>query len=276
MAQESAYDGMAARQVPVEDTQTRVRRTLATTGTLILVWIGIGFFLAIIFTRVIGLDLSFMRQWFAFIALGLPMTLFVSVVSICLAMVLALFGALGRLSKNPVLFGISTFYVSLIRGTPLLVQVYFVYLALPQVGIVLDAVPAGIIALSVCYGAYLTETFRAGIQSISHGQTEAAYALGMTYAQCMRRVILPQAFRVVIPPVGNEFVAMLKDSSLVSVMGVWEILFRAQKIGRQYFRSMETLIIAALFYWMLVIVFQTVQARLEARMARSERELAAH
>jgi polar amino acid transport system permease protein len=92
----------------------------------------------------------------------------------------------------------------------------------------------------------------------------------------MRRVILPQAFRVVIPPVGNEFVAMLKDSSLVSVMGVWEILFRAQKIGRQYFRSMETLIIAALFYWMLVIVFQTVQARLEARMARSERELAAH
>ena len=276
MAQESAYGGMAARQAPVEDMQTRVRRTLATTGTLILVWIGIGFFLAIIFTQVIGLDLSFMRQWFAFIALGLPMTLFVSVVSICFAMVLALFGALGRLSKNPVLFGISTFYVSLIRGTPLLVQVYFVYLALPQVGIVLDAVPAGIIALSVCYGAYLTETFRAGIQSISHGQTEAAYALGMTYAQCMRRVILPQAFRVVIPPVGNEFVAMLKDSSLVSVMGVWEILFRAQKIGRQYFRSMETLIIAALFYWMLVIVFQTVQARLEARMARSERELAAH
>ena len=276
MAQESAYGGMAARQVPVEDMQTRVRRTLATTGTLILVWIGIGFLLAIIFTRVIGLDLSFMRQWFAFIAIGLPMTLFVSVVSICFAMVLALFGALGRLSKNPVLFGISTFYVSLIRGTPLLVQVYFVYLALPQVGIVLDAVPAGIIALSVCYGAYLTETFRAGIQSIGYGQTEAAYALGMTYAQCMRRIILPQAFRVVIPPVGNEFVAMLKDSSLVSVMGVWEILFRAQKIGRQYFRSMETLIIAALFYWMLVIVFQTVQARLEARMARSERELAAH
>jgi polar amino acid transport system permease protein len=276
MAEETAYGGMAARQVPIEDVQARTRRTLSTTGTLILVWIGIGFVLAFVFTQVIGLDLSFMRQWFAFIAIGLPMTLFVSVVSICLAMVLALFGALGRLSKNPVLFGISTFYVSLIRGTPLLVQVYFVYLALPQVGIVLDAVPAGIIALSVCYGAYLTETFRAGIQSIGHGQTEAAYALGMTYAQCMRRIILPQAFRVVIPPVGNEFVAMLKDSSLVSVMGVWELLFRAQKIGRQYFRSMETLIIAALFYWILVIVFQTLQARLEARLARSERELAAH
>ncbi len=100
------------------------------------------------------------------------------------------------------------------------------------------------------YGAYMTETFRAGIQSIGKGQREAAAALGMTYWQTMRLIILPQAARVVIPPVGNEFIAMTKDSALVSVIGVQELLWRSQKVGQQYFHSMETLLIAAVFYWM--------------------------
>jgi polar amino acid transport system permease protein len=276
MTQDSAYGDMAARQVPLEALSTRLRTIVATGGAVILVWVGIFIGLGLVFTQLIKLDFSFMQKWFWFIAEGLSMTLLVSVVSIAVAILLALIGALGRLSRNPLFFGIATFYVSLIRGTPLIVQVFFVYLALPQVGIVLDAVPAGIIALSINYGAYMTEIFRAGIQSISHGQTEAAYALGMTYGQCMRRIILPQALRLVIPPVGNEFVAMLKDSALVSFMGVWELLFRAEKIGRQYFRSMETLLIAALFYWILTIIFQTVQSRLEGYLARSERELVAH
>ena len=235
--------------------------------------------------KFLGLDFLFMKKWTGFILQGTGFTLFVSVVAISLACLIALVGALGRLSRNPLANGIATFYVSLVRGTPLLVQVFMWYLALPQLGqaleevgitgaqnlLTLPAIPAGILALGVCYGAYMTETFRAGIQSIHVGQTEAAQALGMTESQVNRRIILPQALRVIIPPVSNEFIAMIKDSSLVSLMGVWEISYRATKIGRRYFRSLEMFIMAALFYWVLCIILQAVQERIEAHMARGER-----
>ena len=148
---------------------------------------------------VLGLDFKFMLKWLPFILIGGGYTLLVAFLAITLACFLAVIGALGRLSKNPVLNSIATTYVSLIRGTPLLVQVYMWYLALPQIGKALEglgivgiqrlftlpAVPAGILALGVCYGAYMTETVRAGIQSIKIGQTEAAKALGMTNSQTM-------------------------------------------------------------------------------------------
>jgi polar amino acid transport system permease protein len=171
------------------------------------------------------------------------------------------------------LYGASTFYVSVIRGTPLIVQVFVIYLGLPQLGIILSAIPAGIIALSVNYGAYMTEIFRGGIQAISRGQVEAAYSLGMTYTQMMKRVVLPQALRIIIPATGNEFIAMLKDSSLVAFLGVWELFFRAQKVGRQNFRNMETLLIAALFYWMVTILFQYFQGRLENKLAKGSTKI---
>ncbi len=221
--------------------------------------------------RRFNLDLPFMQHFLPFIMAGSGLTMFVSAISIVLATVLALFGALGRLSKNPIANGISGFYISLIRGTPLLVQIYIWYLGLPRLDIILSAVPAGILALSVNYGAYMTEIFRAGIQAVSKGQYEAAAAMGMSRAQTLRRIVLPQAFRIVIPPIGNEFIAMMKDSSLVSLMGVWELTFRAGKIGRQYFRNIETFIIAAAFYWILTVIFQFLQGNLEAYMARGER-----
>ena len=249
----------------------------------------------------LGMDFKFMAKWVHFILAGLGFTLLVTVLAISLACIFALLGALGRLSKNPVANGIATTYVSVIRGTPLLVQVYMWYLALPQLGqalnktaetffpsitsamlqaglpslqkiFTLPAIPAGIMALSVCYGAYMTETFRAGIQSINIGQREAAQALGMTQGQIMRRVILPQALRVIIPPVSNEFIAMVKDSSLVSLMGVWEMSYRALKIGRRYFMSLEMLLMAATIYWVICTILQAVQAKIEARMAKGERE----
>lgn len=222
--------------------------------------------------RRFNLDIPFMQHFLPFIMAGSGLTMFVSAVSIVLATILALFGALGRLSKNPFANGVSGFYISLIRGTPLLVQIYIWYLGLPRLGIILSAVPAGILALSVNYGAYMTEIFRAGIQAVSKGQHEAAAAMGMSRAQTLRRIVLPQAFRIVIPPIGNEFIAMMKDSSLVSLMGVWELTFRAGKIGRQYFRNIETFIIAAAFYWILTVVFQFLQGNLEAYMARGERK----
>ncbi len=234
---------------------------------------------------VLGLDFKFMGKWLGFILTGLGFTLLVSVLAISLACVLSVIGALGRLSRNPVFNATATLYVSLIRGTPLLVQVYMWYLALPQIGgalqelgfvgiqkyLTLPAIPAGIMALAVCYGAYMTETVRAGIQSIKIGQSEAARALGMTGAQTMRRVIFPQALRVIIPPVSNEFIAMVKDSSLVSLMGVWELSFRAIKIGRRYFQSLEMLIMVAVIYWVMCIILQTIQEKIEKHMARGER-----
>jgi polar amino acid transport system permease protein len=239
---------------------------------------------------VLGLDFKFMGKWLGFILTGLGFTLLVSILAISLACVFSVIGALGRLSRNPVFNAMATLYVSLIRGTPLLVQVYMWYLdmwylALPQIGgaleklglvgiqkyLTLPAIPAGIMALAVCYGAYMTETVRAGIQSIKIGQTEAAKALGMTGAQTMRRVIFPQALRVIIPPVSNEFIAMVKDSSLVSLMGVWELSFRAVKIGRRYFQSLEMLILVAVIYWVMCIILQTIQEKIEKHMARGER-----
>ncbi len=284
---------------------TQLRSRFATQTAL--TWVGV-FVLLIIFFAFIKLQPSFLFQlcagpacipakglpsgviqlgalsitwsgWLFFILSGLGITLLVSVLSIALAVILAFIGALGRLSKNPLFFGPATFYTSLFRGIPLIVQVFFWYLALPQVripgilesGIVLDPMVAGIFALAVCYGAYMTETFRAGIQSISKGQTEAAVALGMTRSQTMTHIILPQAVRIVIPPIGNEFIAMTKDSAMVKFMGVWELFFRADKVGRQYYRNFETLIVAALVYWIMTIILQYFQSKLETRLARGDR-----
>jgi polar amino acid transport system permease protein len=235
--------------------------------------------------NIIKLDFQFMLKWLPFVLAGSGFTFLVAFLAISLACFLAVVGALGRMSKNPILNSMATSYVSLIRGTPLLVQVYMWYLALPQIGKALEdlgiegiqalftlpAVPAGILALGVCYGAYMTETVRAGIQSIKLGQTEAAKALGMNEVQTMKRVIFPQALRVIIPPVSNEFIAMIKDSSLVSLMGVWELSYRAIKIGRRHFQSLEMLIMVALIYWAMCILLQYAQEKFEAYMARGDR-----
>jgi polar amino acid transport system permease protein len=226
--------------------------------------------------RQFNLDLAFMGHFFDFIMEGSWLTFRISAFSIALAVVLALLGALGRLSTNAIANGVSGFYISVIRGTPLLVQIYIWYLGLPRLDIILPAFWAGFLALGVNYGAYMTEIFRAGIQAIGIGQHEAAQALGMTRTQTLRRIVLPQAFRIVIPPIGNEFIAMMKDSSLVSIMAVWELSFRAQKIGRQYFRSLETFMIAAAFYWILTVIFQFLQGRLETYMARGDRPVVTH
>jgi polar amino acid transport system permease protein len=166
--------------------------------------------------------------------------------------------------------------VSLVRGTPLLVQILFIFLALPQVIPGVSGVPAvalGIFALAFNYGAYMTETFRAGIQAVPRGQTEAAQALGMPGRTRMRRIVLPQAVRIITPAIGNEFISMIKDSSLVSVIAVPELLWRAQRVGQSNFRTLETLLIAAAIYWALTIVLSIVQDRLEKRMAESDRRI---
>lgn len=222
--------------------------------------------------KTISLDFEFIRTNVRFISEGVILTVVLSISSIALASMLALLGALGRLSKFPPAYALSTFYISLIRGTPLLLQIFFFFLALPQMGIRLSGWWAGILALGLNYGAYMTEIFRAGIQSIDIGQREAAMAIGMMPGQIMRRVVLPQALRVVIPPIGNEFIAMLKDTSLIAMTGfVWELLWRARKVGVGSFRSLEALLIAAVFYWMITIMFSAVQSRIETRLGKGRR-----
>ena len=220
----------------------------------------------------IQLDFAFMREWVSFIFGGVGLTILLAILSITLACILSLLGALGRLSRFPPAYALATFYISLIRGTPLLLQIIFIFLALPQLGITLGGIWAGVLALGINYGAYMTEIMRAGIQSVGIGQREAALAIGMMPNQIMRRIVLPQAMRLVVPPIGNEFIAMLKDTALISVTGfAWEILWRAQKVGRANFRSLEALLIAAVFYWVITIVFSAVQARIEASLAKGDR-----
>jgi polar amino acid transport system permease protein len=244
------------------------------------VWLALFGLVAVLFA-LSRFDTDWMLENVVFIAGGLRITVLIAVVAIALAITMALLGALGRLSHNPIAFGVSGFYTSFFRGTPLIVQMFLIYLALPQMGragptwlrdlLILDAVTAGILALGLNYGAYMTEIFRAGIQSVGGGQTEAAEALGMNYFQKMRRVILPQAIRVIIPPTGNEFIAMMKDTALVSFLGATvsqlEIFRRAQLLGRADNRNLEALIVSAALYWVLTSIFTYFQARLEKRLS---------
>lgn len=222
--------------------------------------------------KTISLDGQFILENMAFIAGGLSQTLLISVLSITFAMILALLAALGRLSKFPPIYALSTFYVSLIRGTPLYLQIFFFFLALPQLGIVLSGIVSGVMALGLNYGAYMSETFRAGLSSVGKGQREAAMALGMTPGQTMRRIVLPQALRFAIPPMGNDFISMTKDSALVSATGfVHELMWRATKVGRAQFNNLEALIMAAMFYWVLTLILTFFQGKLEARLSKGDR-----
>jgi len=243
-------------------------RQLARRQQIVAVWLEL-FVLLMLFFYSFDLSFAFIAKKIGFLVTqGVTTTLYISAISIVIATIIALAGAIAKLSNNGVIYGLATFYTSLFRGLPLLMQIYIIYLGLPQVGYVIGAVPAGILALSLCYGAYMTEIFRAGIQSINRGQTEGATALGLSQAQTMALVILPQAMRVIIPPTGNQFIAMLKDSSLVSVVGVWEIMYLARTQGQTEFRHIEMLITASMIYWILSICLEYAQARIEERFGR--------
>ncbi len=202
---------------------------------------------------------------------GAKLTLIMAVVSQTIGIVLGLFLALGRLSRSklPVWRWLSGIYIWLFRGTPLLVQLLFVYDAIPQMtgeSIVLGSITSGIIALSLNEGAYMAEIIRAGIQSVDPGQVEAAKALGMTYTKTMRRVVLPQAVRFVIPPTGNEFISMLKNTSLAEVVSAQELLYNTQQVYANNFFYFELLSVAALWYLAMTTVATWIQSRLEQRV----------
>ncbi|MDX8449890.1 amino acid ABC transporter permease [Mesorhizobium captivum] len=223
------------------------------------------------FFEAFDLSLPFIWRNLPFlITQGVVTTIYVSAISLVFASLVGILAAVAKLSSNGFAYGIASFYTSFFRGLPLLMQIYLIYLGLPQLGIVIDAVPSGILALSLCVGAYMTEIFRAGIQSIDRGQWEASRSLGFGFGLTMRKIIMPQALPVIIPPMGNSFISMLKDSSLVSVLGVWELTFLARTLGQETFHHMEMLVAVAIIYWILSICLELIQSRIERHFARSK------
>ena len=202
-----------------------------------------------------------------FVPDGVLRTFQVTVFSIIIALVIGLITGLGRISRITIINRIATVYVEVIRGIPLLVQLFYIYYAMGQL-IQVPRLIAAITAMSVCYGAYMGEIFRAGIQSIPKGQMEAALALGMSRGQAIRKVILPQTFKVILPPVGNEFIALLKDSSLVSILAVSDLLRRGREFASTSFRYFEAYTVVALVYLVLTLFFSKVVAIMEERLER--------
>lgn len=214
-----------------------------------------------------------------FVRDGLLVTIVLTLVSFVFIIILGLLGGLGRISKNRIVYFISSLYVEVIRGIPLLVQLMWWYFAAPVViqaiGVALDiesmaqyranAIVLAVIGLVICYGAYMTEIFRAGIQSIHKGQMEAARSLGMNYLQAMRHVVLPQAMRVVLPPVGNEFIMLLKDTSLVSVVAVADLTRRGREFMAVHFNPIEVWMLIALLYLVMTLFSARVLTWLEKR-----------
>ena len=202
-----------------------------------------------------------------FIPDGILRTFEVTVLSILLALLIGLIAGLGRISRVTIINRIATIYVEVIRGIPLLVQLFYIYFALGQF-LHLPRIVAAVIAMSVCYGAYMGEIFRAGIQAVPKGQMEAALALGMTRTQAIRKVILPQTFKIILPPVGNEFIALLKDSSLVSILAVSDLLRRGREFASTTFQYFETYTIVALVYLVFTLFFSKLVAIMENKLER--------
>jgi len=226
-----------------------------------------------------------------FLADGVVVTLKLTLVSFVCILTVGMIGSLGRVSSSRLLSGIATLYVEIVRGIPVLVWLLWIWFALPQLlqklgEILLPTLPtigqffvdlrlqpfvAAVTGLTFAYGAYMTEIFRAGIQSIPKGQMEAARSLGMNYIQAMRYIILPQAVRVVLPPVSNEFVTLLKDTSLVSILAVSDLTKRGREFVATTFLSLDTFTMVALLYLIMTLFFTRVSTALERRMTVERR-----
>ena len=205
---------------------------------------------------------------------GIVVTLLVTIAAIFFALVIGLLAGLGRISRFKPVNLVATIYVEVVRGIPLLVQLFYIYYALPPLMtaagldrfIKLDGPSSAILAMSICYGAYMAEIFRAGIQALPKGQMEAALALGMSRSQSLRTVILPQTVRVILPPIGNEFIALLKDSSLVSILAVSDLLRRGREFASTSFMYFESYTVVALVYLVMTLFFSRLVALMEDRL----------
>lgn len=244
------------------------------------------------------LNFSFMTKYWPLFIRGAGTTLILSVFTVAIGLVVGIVLALCRLSKftplgflgkypqlsriskfNPISF-IASAYIEFMRGTPLMVQIFFIFYALPQMGFRIPNIPglnfdfprfaSGILAMGLNSGAYVGEIVRAGIQAVDKGQSEAARSLGMTTTQTMRRIVLPQAFKNILPALGNEFVTVIKESSIVMVIGITELMFNTSQVYSSSYRYFESLIVCALVYFVMTFTTSRLLGVMERRMKTDE------
>ena len=212
------------------------------------------------------LDFSIVFKVLPLLLEGAAVTIKITALSVGFGLIIGMVVGIARLAKMSILRWLAMIYIDFIRGTPLLVQIFLIYFALPMItGTRIDPFIAAITACSINSGAYIAEIFRAGLQSIDKGQVEAGRSLGLNWFQTMRYVIMPQAFKRVIPPLGNEFIAMLKDSSLVSVIGFEELTRRGQLIIAKTYSSFEIWLAVAILYLIMTLTISRLVAYLERR-----------
>ena len=215
------------------------------------------------------MDLDFSPVWAGWPDLlrGAAVTVEITAAALVLGCVMGLLVGIGRLNpKNRLVYGICTAYVAVIRGTPLLVQLFILFFGLPQFGIMLPAFACGVLGLGIYSGAYVSEVVRGAIQSIDRGQMEAARSIGMSSGQAMTSVILPQAIVRMIPPLGNEFIALIKNSALVSLLTIHDVMHEGQKIISVSYRSLEVYLAIAMIYFVLTGVTTLLLRHFEKRM----------
>ena len=212
--------------------------------------------------------LIFQASFWPILKAGLLVTLPLSLMALLIGMVIATLTALARLSKSPWLSQPARFYVWLIRGTPLLVQLFIVYFGLPNIGITLDAWVAGVLALSLSFGAYASESIRGALLSVPQGQVEAALSLGMSKKQVFFCTVLPQAIRIAVPPLMGNFIGLFKQTSLVSTVTIMDMMFTAQRYVSVYFETLLIYLELAVLYLIFTSIFTQIQARIEAYYSR--------
>ena len=215
-----------------------------------------------------NLDFSVVLTKIPILLEGCVVTLQISFFALLLGMIFGIAGALCRISSNRALNSIAFMYVWVIRGTPVMVQLFILYFGLPQLGIKLPSMVAGVLGLAINTGAYVTEIIRAGIQAVDKGQMEAALSVGMSYRQAMVRIIGPQATKICIPPLVNQFIMTLKNSSIASLVTITELFRTGEQIIYTTFRSFEVYTAVAVLYLIMNSVFMVIADKLERRMAR--------
>lgn len=217
-----------------------------------------------------GLSFSFLDKYFSLFIEGLGWTLLIALLAVVFGVILGSVLCFMKKAKIKLLKALAGIYIEIIRGTPLLLQIYIVYFGLNSFGIKLNAFTSAIIALSLNSAAYVAEIIRSGIEAVDKGQMEAARSLGMTSKMAMINIILPQAIKNILPAIGNEFVAVIKESSMASVIGVAEIMYASKIVTGATYRSMEPLIVAAIFYFILTFTLGRLMGYLERRLKASD------
>ncbi|HOC30114.1 MAG TPA: amino acid ABC transporter permease [Treponemataceae bacterium] len=230
------------------------------------------------------MNFSFLSKYWSYYLIGAKNTVLLALMAVVIGVMIGMVLAVARVGKNKFLSFLATAYVEFIRGTPLLVQLFIIYYGLQAIGIRFPDVPfmtgllginfadfmAGVITMGINSGAYVCEIFRSGIQSIDKGQSEAARSLGLSYPKTLMYIVIPQAIRNVLPTLGNEFVVVIKESSIVSIIGIADLMYKANTVRGNTFQPFEPLLVAAVVYFVLTFPLSKLLARIERRMRNHE------